>query len=662
MRIISFIAVTLFTTLWSLPALAASFDCSKDVKVPSQILDKAYVDYGTAYAGGMHFNLLENIAPTIDLYRSLNGLEHIDFNKAAKQFDYELNSRELKDKLITAIENNSISKKSGYLTERQKHDLSVIYDLGLTIFDSRLDWWINPDTKFSDYSKKISTLAETHESLDWILSIMSASYLPWSIDWHLEYKSEQKFEKGRRNILTHALRNFEISNNDQWLIVASMYAIEDDPEIEMIKGHFKELIEIIIKCEQTNRQYISLNMLSYELTRILGRDFFISHHFFMSDVIKGYAFERLYKQETAQFFKSNKTEADRILAVNNLKNLSKTIDNKYYLRKVSVALGYLSNDTNSLISNINYVTNEYAPSEVVDAKLMRSFNILDIDSLIEIALNLKLDDENKQILLNNALNRSFVLGQYAKSQKVLTYLIDYLDDEKKLKVVSNLESDLPLDVKLAIAIFNIQEKTTWIVNLNIQPDIEIANEIYHKSGTDLSDKFLDGSFLNRDLHTFLMHPSQWGAYHDISWGSVINRVQRHDVRRRIDNDLAVGFQFETEPTFKFENNIETSILKMFDKDELQNYSPKKGLARKLSEVILNWEQDKGTKWYFRSSYHNEIATNLARIIRLQKRNATGKIGDNYIGEIAYKKLKSRYFDTEPSRATKYWFYCEQNCR
>ena len=29
MRIISFIAVTLFTTLWSLPAMAASFDCSK---------------------------------------------------------------------------------------------------------------------------------------------------------------------------------------------------------------------------------------------------------------------------------------------------------------------------------------------------------------------------------------------------------------------------------------------------------------------------------------------------------------------------------------------------------------------------------------------------------------------------------------------------------
>ena len=29
MRIISFLAVTLFTTLWSLPAVAASFDCSE---------------------------------------------------------------------------------------------------------------------------------------------------------------------------------------------------------------------------------------------------------------------------------------------------------------------------------------------------------------------------------------------------------------------------------------------------------------------------------------------------------------------------------------------------------------------------------------------------------------------------------------------------------
>ena len=29
MRIISFIAVTIFTTLWNLPAFAASFDCTK---------------------------------------------------------------------------------------------------------------------------------------------------------------------------------------------------------------------------------------------------------------------------------------------------------------------------------------------------------------------------------------------------------------------------------------------------------------------------------------------------------------------------------------------------------------------------------------------------------------------------------------------------------
>jgi hypothetical protein len=96
-------------------------------------------------------------------------------------------------------------------------------------------------------------------------------------------------------------------------------------------------------------------------------------------------------------------------------------------------------------------------------------------------------------------------------------------------------------------------------------------------------------------------------------------------------------------------------MKLVKQDEMQKFSSKTGLARTLSEVILEWEDEDGSRWYRRSNYHDIIADNLAKIIRLQKRNMTGKLNGNYLGHLTFKKLKKYYSDTEISKLNDTWY-------
>lgn len=645
--------------------------CSSKVQLPSKLIDDVYWDYGTPYSGGDHSQTLGDITSTIDLYRSLNNLKPLEFRK--NKGDYELYSRDPKKEILGAVENEYISKNAD-IQESHKYDLGVIYDIGLSVVDGRIDWWINPDTKFSDYSKKISILSQNHESLNWILSVMSASHLPWNIDWHLKYTSDQSFKIARKRMLQYTMKNFKNTKNAQWIAVASMFAISTDPEVEIIKDYFNNLVQVTTQCIQTDAEFLTVNMLSYELTRILGREFFLNHSFLMSDVLKGYAVERLFKKEVSQFFEIPRSAAESAYHLQNLRTLSKTIDNAYYLRKIGVGLVYLSPDIKTLISNLNFIINRHlylseldegvTKSRLVDAKLMRALNVLDIDNLIEVSKDVNFGDSERKVLLNSALNRSFVLGQYNQAQNLLTSLIDYLNDDKKQKVLSTLNLDLPTDVSLAISILNMEEKTIWITNDNYYPDLTISREIFYKSGTDLNDAFLNGSFLDRDLNAFLMHPSEWFSSYSMCCRNIISRLSRYDDREgyRYHHGSSIGVEFDFNSNYSFGTNMERSVYNLLDKGELQNYSPKQGLARKLSEIIINWEKEEGTRWYRRSSHHDEIAINLAKIVNLQKRNMTGKLDGKYLGQIAYNILKKHYSDTKISEETKYWFYCEQSCR
>ena len=644
-----------------------SENCSEKFVVPFKLLENAYSNYGTAYSGGDHSRFLGDISSTLDLYRGLNGLKSLEFQKTARPFD--LHFREPRKELISAINQKYISSNLINPLHAQKYDLGVIYDIGLKVIDNKLDWWINPATHASSYSKTISNLSLTNESLDWILSIMSASHLPWNISWNLKFTSEQRFIDARKNLLQHAIKNFKISDNLQWIAVAAMFTVSSDPEVELIKDYFNKLIQPTINCIHTTEEILTLNMLAFELSRILGLEFFLNHNFLMTDVLKHYASQNLYRQELSLFLESTKSNTTATHHLQNLKSLSDINLHPIVLRKIGVAIGYLSPNISDLIANINYITDRH-PSlsehyykgnsndfQFVDAKLMRALNVLSIDDLIEVSAKLRLNKSDTKILLNVSLNRSFVLGQYKKSQKLLTSLLDYLSDEKKQKVLYASSLKLPEEVLLAVSILNIEEKTTWIINKNFQPDRLIGSDLFYKSGTDLNEEFLNTSFLERDLNTILMHPSYWWGLCAPYFGHCISQLSRHH-----DRVTSIGFEFEKGSGYTFDKNMQTSIFNLTDKTKLQNFSPKNGLAQKLSQIILRWEKDEGTRWYRQSLYHDEIANNLGKIIRLQKRNRMEKIDGKYLGQIAFKKLKKHYSDTKTSQNTKYWFHCNQNCR
>ena len=297
---------------------------------------------------------------------------------------------------------------------------------------------LNPLDRYS--FQQIAELSKEHESLDWILSVMSASHLPWNIDWHLTFKFDPKFEVSRRNVLTHAIKKFETTQNWQWLVVASMFAIQSDEEVYMLKAHFDDLVISASGCMHSSKEHLIINILAYELTRLVGIEFFLDHRFLMSNVLTGYSIERLYKKQVSEFFTQKGKNEDVGYYIQNLKNLANVTDNPYYLRKIGVGLSYLSKDIPTLASNINFISDKYhevsvkdekiTRKDLIDAKLMRMLNVLKLEDLVLLETKIDIDDHNRKILLNAALNRSFVLGEYNKSREILKKLTNYLSKER----------------------------------------------------------------------------------------------------------------------------------------------------------------------------------------------------------------------------------------
>ena len=121
-------------------------------------------------------------------------------------------------------------------------------------------------------------------------------------------------------------------------------------------------------------------------------------------------------------------------------------------------------------------------SLLIDAKLMRLFNVLNVESLSKIVSQLKLGASDEKALVNALINRLFVLKEYEKAMSLLPNFLSKLDAAKQRDVLQIMEIGLSAPTSLAIAILSIQEKTVWITNSNYIPDISIQTELDWKSG------------------------------------------------------------------------------------------------------------------------------------------------------------------------------------
>ena len=78
-------------------------NCSEKSHKQFELLNNAYVKYGTAYSGGDHSGYLDHVSGTIELYRALNNLKHFNFYDAEESSNYDLYSKDPQKELILAI-------------------------------------------------------------------------------------------------------------------------------------------------------------------------------------------------------------------------------------------------------------------------------------------------------------------------------------------------------------------------------------------------------------------------------------------------------------------------------------------------------------------------------------------------------------------------------
>ena len=630
------------------------------------ILDNAYNKYGTAYSGGEHGQRLDNVGATIDLYRALIGLPLYNFSNEANEFDpwdFDLYETDVDRLLIETSVNKSIVSEQPLLSAEQKYEISVAYDLAIPMGDN-LDWWLEERENLSQLEWVLNFLATSDDSVDWMIASMSASYLPWALDWHLPYNASLEFEKSRRNVIEYAASKFSLDNQLQWLTIISMFMITSDEEVELVEHQFNVAMANLLGGTSDQLDYLLVNLLGYELARIQGHDFFIENQFIFTDVLKHYLIERLYKQHLFEYMTSDNASVRK----RQIMDLASVTDEPFYLSKIGVALAYSSTSFSEFLSHFNFIlekaevnlkaTTNTDFEQLIDAKIFRLMNIFSIDELKEVLSSSKFNFENNRMIRNVLLNRSFVLDDYETFNETLDGLYWYLSDEQRISIDNIKNLNLTQKIEAALIIFELKKKSLWISGGNFAPDVMARNEHFYKSGTDLNDNFLSGDFLDRDLNVFLMLPQEWDASWSMCCRNIIQRLARASDRGSFDNigfnysELAIDFN-SSDSLFNGNNNRQSIIAE---------FHPDTGLAFKLSQTIIEWHQNSGTRWYWKSRHHDLIAEMLATVVRLQKRNATAKLNGKYLGQTAFSILKTSYADTISATETKYWFKCERNCR
>ena len=641
-------------------------ELSNEFGLTNRIIDNAYQKYGTAYSGGGHGLRLDNVGATIDLYRALIDLPHYNFTNDLNDYDpwdFDLHKIELNSLLMNASMNKSVLDVQPLLSAEEKYEISVAYDLAIPMGDG-LDWWLAERQNLSNDEWALKSLAGSDDSIEWMIASMSASYLPWALDWHLPYSASPEFEKSRRNVIDHATSKFTVDNQIHWLAIASMFMIASDEELGLIEQHFNAAISNVLGGSINQLDYLVANILGYELARLKGHDFFIENQFIFSDALNAYLIERFYKLHLFEYLAGDGLSIRK----NQIMDLAITTDDPFYLSKIAVALGYTSADFSEFSSNLSFVlkkakNNTKANSntdfeQLIDAKIFRLMNVFSIDELTKVLFSKELNHENNRIIGHVLLNRSFVLNDFEAFDGALEALHLYLSDEQRGWIDYIKKANHSAPVEAALIIFKLKQKSLWLTGGNYAPDVWARNEHFYKSGTDLNDNFLSGDFLTRDVNAYLMLPQAWDASWSMCCLNIIARLARASNRGWFDN---IGFDY-LEPIIGYERF--GGLLNSIDdrKSIITEFHPNTGLAFKLSKTIIDWHNKDGSRWYWKSRHHILISEMLASVVRLQKRNATAKLDKKYLGQVAFDILQRSYADTTAAAETKYWFKCERNCR
>jgi len=663
----------LFITFFAPLAYAAPQTyCGGKYKHAAELVDNALRKYSTLYSGGNHWQQLDDVGATLDLYRFWNDAPDIalrDFRapysseKDLPQFYFTPDGYKYGGVTAKDIWNNAqagLSLKTKTVTREQLIWAAWGMDT-LTSLGPSPDWWHKPDshTSLTKTQKWVAEISKNNEVVDWLQTVLTASDAPWAIYGHLADREYYDQDKGYHRLALASMARYEAGDGIEWL-VASM--LNDTWGLK--SGYImpvRELVNKIKTCAASPQEYAAIAFIENTNSQLwVTQDKLFGHmpesvqkasvkNAFYRNYIRTHGLEVFYRSDRDvnaadwihryRDFAPNDLEWQGVLDVAQLyfaRNLAEIpLSANRYVRR---AYNFLSAD------DIYKLARRKGWSRIYKNQLRRRGGEVPVIANMEVSL------------IITAFSRYVSLGAWDKAENILPDLKTVMPEFiERMDELWNLPE--PKDIRLSLIALHTRGLTTIISGGGSTRDIGlIYNGNYVSGHRNVPRHYANGQPLRRDFETWMFMRKRWGSFFGMRGASIewIERASRRKgsgahlkKTKRSNANLPEFFADTYRRGVRFEKLIAwDEVARLSSGDERFMY--------KLAGVLIPWaEQNTSSRWQQKGS--NKVESDaLARLVFLCKYNACGENNGIPAQERAFRLLKYRMPKTEAAKRTHSW--------
>lgn len=613
------------------PSLGWSAEhCSGQYKTAGEMAHDAVSKYGTLYSGGDHWHRIDDIGATLDLYRLWRNLPDWRLRKlggAGRNYDIYSDDalRNVEDLQWVA---EQVSDEN--LHPQQVFDAIVGLDLAGRITNP-VDAWLEESVSYSP-------------QWSWLQLVMAASDAPWAVAPHLVQRGDIRLLAYAR-LKGEAWRRYEESGGIEWAVAALALTPPGVPDWR-VDTLFLRWETDVKRCKASQGEYAAWAITAP--SRWASKDL-------SAESISNLA--PLFQQLPI---------ASQRLVIQNLSWAALLESLRlYHVGDTSLRLAAIARLADSSQLNIapwvNVARTFQASSLVelmdihqhqkIEAKSSRAFNLLSAADLVRLSETPGLSSDIRQSLVMTAFARNVALGNIEQAQGLIAQL-QQLAPEYAPAIEKRLQQDLPQHIRLALIVLDIPQLSTWLVTADENYGDAGISQRNSRPRRDLPREIATTLAIEQDLQAWLLLPQKWDRFygmHGYTLGA-LDRIHASEARLAPD-DVAGPALFKTTP-----NSLDRYIEHLVAWNELPRLVEGNGLSHAVSRDIVEWADGASDSWLERLFLDQELyAQALSQVVRLNRIEDGGSLGQIPSGQAAFMLLHGRFPDSDAAAQTRYWY-------
>jgi hypothetical protein len=622
--------------------------CNGRYNLAQEMLDAAYGRFGTLYSGGdIEDYQGPGVGPSLDLWRLWRGLPDLRFRDGARfdvRGDWGASCAGFghSEQGLTLLLNMAAQPFAEELSLIQRYLPGYYLDL-LVPLGPRPSWWLDPGlVELADPYKyrrsKMEAVIAQHRPgwlLDWLLVTMQASSSQEQVVWLRGMgRDGPVMSEMHRAMLDVARQRVAEGGGLEWWVVLAMLEEAGAPPMD-------ELQHKVADCTASPAEYAAEAVRQFHELYRDGLTPDLDRLALLSPRMRTWAVDNIARQALDPSHESFDAQASRVL----LDELAHIQSYDSFLSWLNVGRTWLAGSVAELVAIHQDVR--------LDPLTLRALNMLSYDDLAAFAEGAALLPDDRITIMTALVGRAIVLGRDEDAREDLRALQVLLKEQPSAGLAAALAVPGGLEVQNARAFLALPLPRVWMRGQKHACHSYGNWYCKQSSAIDLLPHFSDATFLERDLHAWLLEPFEGGRPTGRN-----NAAISRNYDRRLDYDGKGGIRFLAgegqDDVFAFQRLIAW--------DETANLGICNGVTQHVSETLIHYADSASNGWWDRANMDSDdLSWLLRQVILLNRRNPGALVDGKPAGQRAFALLYERFAGTEPALATKYWYHEDRGC-